>query len=41
MEIRVVFKTGIIIHSFNCVNEFYATIRRYQNDPNVKITVKP
>ena len=41
MEIRVVLKTGIIIHTFNCPNEFKATIKRYQSDPTAKITVKP
>lgn len=39
MEIRVVLKTGVISYSFNCPNEFYATIRRYQNDPDVKMMV--
>lgn len=41
MEIRVILKTGIIIHTFNCPKEFKATIKRYQSDPAAKITVKP
>lgn len=39
MEIRVVLKNGIMIHSFTCPYEFYATIRRYRNDPAAAITV--
>lgn len=39
MEIRVVLKTGVISYSFICPKEFYATIRRYLNDPNVKMKV--
>lgn len=40
MEIRVVLKNGIMIHTFNCPNEFNATIKRYQSDPTARITVK-
>lgn len=40
MEIRVVLPKGVIIHTFNCPNEFNATIKRYHSDPAAKITVK-
>lgn len=40
MEIRVVMNTGVLIHSFTCIKEFEATIRRYKSDADVKITVK-
>lgn len=40
MEIRIVMKTGIINHSFTCWKEFEATIRRYESDPAIKMTVK-
>lgn len=40
MEIRVVLPKGIIIHTFNCPNEFKSTIKRYQSDPSAKIMVK-
>lgn len=37
MEIRVVLKSGIMIHSFNCPKEYQATIRRYENDQTAKV----
>lgn len=39
MEIRIVMKTGIINYSFSCLKEFEATVRRYESDPAVKMTV--